>query len=279
MGFELINITNYNPNTTFFKTSASDREEITYWYCNNKGNCEAFKNGNCIMFNKLFASSACPYGKKKKTVGFTKRARKCGELEREAKKTNSDKFYALKEQMNFARIGDYVLLPIIDYCLYMSRYPFYPTDSDFWCKDNKQLINANYFNAETISKLCEYTPIAYMSNQEITKYKNKLLPEFLYKLQKYDNYLFKEACQLNPLVKDIAEKFSPIGKKAKLASLSRGKVKLGTHPCDWNGEIITFLDVPVLFGQKGLYYFKPNSDAVAEIVDECTVNDNTEFIN
>ncbi len=272
--YELINITNYNPSgTTLFKPGRSDREEVRYWKCRNRENCEAYKRGRCIMFYHPLASDICPYGIKEKVIGFTKSARKCGELERKARAKYSDLFYALKEETGFAKIGEYVLLPIS--YIRDVRTPFMSENSDFWYERNDKLINHKYYTAKTIKKLCEYRPYTLFNCREITDYRKKILPEFLERLKKYDWKMYQEVLKIHPEAESIANEFSYIGKRALLSTLSAGKVKLKTDLCEWDGETIKFLGNPVLFGVKGTYYLKPDSNVVATICDEKTITGNT----
>ena len=276
--YDLINITNYNPSvTTLFKPSRSDREEIRYWKCRNKKHCQAYKRGRCIMFHHILVSNSCPYGIKEKIVGFTKSARKCGELERKAKREYPDLFYALKEETGFARIGEYVLLPIS--YIRDVRNPFMSENSDFWYDSNDRLINAKYYTADVIRKLCVYRPKELFSGYEIEAYREKVLPEFLERLKKYDWQMYQELLKIYPEAENIANEFSYIGRRALLSTLSAGKVKIKTDLCEWDGETIRYLGIPVLFGVKGRYYLKPDSSVVATICDEKTITGETLLVD
>lgn len=276
--YEVINITNFNPNkTSLFKIDGAAREEISYWKCCNKENCEAYKRGRCIMFSGIFKVSRCPYGIREKKVGFTKRANKCGELERKARNEYPDLFYALKEETGFARIGEYVLLPIS--YIRDVRNPFMSKNSDFWYDSNDRLINAKYYTADVIRKLCVYRPKALFSGYEIEAYREKVLPEFLERLKKYDWQMYQELLKIYPEAENIANEFSYIGRKALLSTLSAGKVKIKTDLCEWDGETIRYLGIPVLFGVKGRYYLKPDSSVVATICDEKTITGETLLVD
>lgn len=275
--YELINITNYNPKQSLFKASRSDREEIRYWKCCNKENCEAYKNRKCIMFYHPFSCDGCPYGRKEKEVGYTKSSRKCGELERKAREKYPDKFHVLKEQFSFAKIGDYILLPIT-YLLNVGN-PFMSCDSDFWCDKNKKLISLKYYTPEIMKQLCVYQPITLFNRSVIKQYQNEVLPEFLQKLKRYDNQMFQDLLKIYPEAESKANSYSLVGKMALLSTLSKGKVRLGTHLCKWDGEIIEFLDNPVFLGQKGVYYLKPDINATATIYEENTINEDTVLVD
>lgn len=276
--YEVINITNFNPNkTSLFKIDGAAREEISYWKCCNKENCEAYKRGRCIMFSSIFKVSRCPYGIREKKVGFTKRANKCGNLEREARKKYPDLFYALKVENNFSKIGDYILFPL-PYLSRGLRNPFMDQDDDFWCKCNDKLINQKYYKPDIIKQLCIYKPRALFTDREIIDYQNKL-PEFLERLKKYDWKMFQELLKIYPEAENIANKFSYIGKKVLLSTLSVGKVKIKENLCEWDGETIKFLENSILFGVKGTYYLKPDSDVVATICDEKTITGETLLID
>lgn len=274
---EVINITCFNPKHSIFKVSQSEREEVNYWYCSNKENCEAYQNGKCIMFYQLFSNGSCPYGKRKREVGYTKRSIKCGNLELEAKKKYPDKFYVLKEQIGFAKIGDYIYMPISH--IFNVKNPFMSKDGNFWYANNEKLISIEYYTPQIIKQLCLYKPYPWFGYSEIKQYQEKVLPEFLQKLKRYDGDMYNKLLEIYPEAESKADSFSYIGKHALLSSLSKGKVKVGIHPCEWDGHKIKFLDNPVLFSFKGTYYSIPDPEASVTICEYETVNENTILID
>ena len=86
--YEIINVQYYDPRqpNIFVKSTRSDREFVKYYFCNNKENCDLYKNKSCVLKTGLWGGS-CPYGKISQTDGFTKAARKCGDLIKKAKET------------------------------------------------------------------------------------------------------------------------------------------------------------------------------------------------
>lgn len=280
-GYEIINVTCFNPKEpSIFKSDKSDRERVTYWECSNKNNCEAFKNKSCIMFENFLTLTHCPYGQKIKQTGYTKAARSCGTLSREAKTQYPDKISCLNDVHTICKIGDYIYLDLP--FIYNTRHPFRPHNDEFWGNGkNEKLINIKYYTPEIIKELCEYRPRTLFNDSVISDYKNKTIPEFLFRLKRYDKEMFNQLLTIYPEADDIANSFSFKGKKAVLRTLKNGRVKInGSDICYWDGETLTFeRDCPVLFGVKGKYYCKPNEDVTVTIIDNDTVDDNTIIIN
>ncbi len=268
----LINITYFNPNESFLvKAGKSDRERVTYWHCNNTENCEAYKAGRCVMFDGIFSVGRCPYGTKEKKIGFTKAARACGQLSREAKAKYPDLCYVLNRVNNFYRIGDYIFFPIG----YIYKARFREWNSDFWGGEN--LVHIKYYTPEILKEICEFRPRAWLSDKEITTYQTKEIPMFLYKLKKYDEDMYNRLVEIYPDAETKLSSLSFVGKDAKLSTLKHGKVKVGTHVCDWDGEKLTYSRNPTIGGVNGTYYCIPDNDAYVEVLHNDTVTEETIF--
>ena len=162
----------------FIKAGKNDREFVRVYSCSNKESCSLYKNGYCAMLDGLFGQP-CPYGKVDYREGFTKAARKCGELIAKTKAMYPDKAYALKTPKRIGIVGDYFYthLPY----LYETRTSFKPLDSDIWSAKraaNQRLINLKYFTPETIVELIKFKPFPWFGSDPIKDYQEKYIPEF-----------------------------------------------------------------------------------------------------
>lgn len=274
--YEIINIQYYDPRqpNIFVKSTRGDREFVKYYFCNNKENCDLYKNKSCVLKTGLWGGN-CPYGKISQTDGFTKAARKCGDLIKKAKETHPDKLYAVNQPKRIGFVGDYVYtgLPFI----YDSRTPFRQKDSDFWY--NKELISVKYFTPKTIVELIKYEPYPWFGCKPIEDYKNKYLPEFCFQLKKYMPDIYNQVKDIYPEIENIAD-ISFVGKKAKLHTLLPGEVILGFDTFYWDGKrlVLTKPKYSRPYKINGNLYIEPDNEVV-EICDDNTVDENTEFVN
>ncbi|MGN0005324.1 MAG: hypothetical protein ACI37Z_05080 [Candidatus Gastranaerophilaceae bacterium] len=274
--YEIISVQYCDPRqpSLFVKSTRSDREFVKYYLCNNKENCELYKNKSCVMKCGLYGGR-CPYGKVSQTEGYTKAARKCGYLIKKAKDTYPDKLYAVKEPKRIGFVGDYVYtgLPFIYDC----RTPFRPKDSDFWC--GKELINSKYFTPEIIVELIKYKPYPWFGYNPIESYKDKYLPEFCFQLKKYMPDMYNQVKDICPEIEKIAD-ISFIGKKAKLNTFLPGEIILGSDVFNWDGKILVLTKPKYSRPYKvnGKICIEPDNEVV-EIYDNNTVDENTVFVD
>ena len=144
----------------------------------------------------------------------------------------------------------------------------------------KDLVKDDDFNLELLERLVDFRPMAYFGG-EITAYTQEMLPQFLYGLRKYFPDWYRKLKEKRPEVEDLANQVTFKGKLAKLLTLSPGKVKVNNMIFDWDGEKIeTTASKAHMWGRledaKVIIY--PTKNSVVEIVDDETVNDNTEFV-
>ena len=255
---EVINFSYYNPkNMNFIKAGKNDREFVRVYSCSNKESCSLYKNGYCAMLDGLFGQP-CPYGKVDYREGFTKAARKCGELIAKTKAMYPDKAYALKTPKRIGIVGDYFYthLPY----LYETRTSFKPLDSDIWSAKraaNQRLINLKYFTPETIVELIKFKPFPWFGSDPIKDYQEKYIPEFCFQLKKYYPDMFEKVKAIYPKIEEIAD-VSFVGKKAKLSTLKNGRVRMNSDTFEWDGKKLTFVysKYSVLWGTKGKIYIE-----------------------
>lgn len=272
--YKPINLTYYNPlGPTLFKANRSDRERVNLYSCCNSENCDAYKNGKCVMLRGLWPNHACPYGKKQTQTGYTKAARKCSQLVKEYKDKYGDVAYALSTLNHVCRIGDYIYLNLP----YLVNYRNPIREKDFFIDED--VIRAEDFTPEFIVELIKYRPRALFDSATIKDYAIKHVPAFCLQLYKYFPDLYEEVKILHPEIEDIVKNFDYKGKKAKVKTLLPGKVKLSNYLMEWDGEnIVTKGSIAFAFALKDEdVIIKPNEDTYVEIVDNETVTENTVF--
>lgn len=287
---EVINLTYYDPAHSLFNGSSKDREQVKLYSCSNKDACKAYKNGTCVLLNGLWGHR-CPNGEVRTITGYTKYARKYGELLHDYKTKYKDQKYKLKNIFHIEKLDGYwyLGLPWLD-CPHYTKlsgcsneeqsYQRHMTD---FFKDKiveKDLVKDEDFNLELLERLVDFRPTAYFSG-EIKDYAAKKLPQFLYDLRKYFPEWYEKLKEKRPEVEEFANQVTFKGKMAKLLTLSPGKVKVNNMIFDWDGEKIeTTASKAHMWGRledaKVIIY--PTKNSVVEIVDDETVNDNTEFV-
>ena len=271
--FKPINLTYYNPRTSFFKAGKNDRESYTLYSCSNCENCQAYKNHRCVMIGGLWGRR-CPYGRISRKEGYTKSAKKCGELIESMKTRYPDIGYALKEQKALCQVGDYVWIPLpwlVNHVNSVREREF------FW---GEYFVKNEDFTAEFVVELVNFRPRALMGG-EISDYKKKYVPEFVRQVKIGFPEKYEEALRIQPSVAELAEKVEYKGKKAKLSSLKPGRVKVGIYEVEWDGVrlygkarefgVDVEGDLEIRFGEG------ESEKTVATIVDEGTVGEETEI--
>lgn len=271
--YKPINFTYYNPCTSLFKASKSDRERITVYLCNNSENCDAYKRGKCIMLNGF--GHRCPYGKIERREGYTKAARKCGELVNTMRAKYSDVEYALKSLSFVCNIADYVFLNLP----YLDNYqnPFRPKDF-FACGDD--VIQRDNFTPELVVELIKYKPYALFGG-EIKSYQNEHIPKFCSQLKRHMPDMYKKVRDIYPAIEERIENIDYTDKRAKVMTLLPGKVKLSTNILEWDGKVIRGKGNQIIFWRlkDEDLIIVPTKDTVVTIYDNGTVTDETELID
>ncbi len=266
-----INFSYYNPKNDIFKAGKSDRETVYIYTCNNSNNCEACKNNKCVMLNGFFHS--CPYGKMKKEEGYTKVARKCGELIQKRKNEYGDVAYSKKELKYLCYIGDYVYLPLP----HLINYSNSIRDKDFF-KGDGDIIKKEDFTPEFIVELLKYKPRT-LFNEEITSYQKNNVPMFCIQLKRYMPDMFKKVKKLYPDIDSIIQNINYCGKRAKVKTLLPGKIKLNNDILEWDGTIIKAKGHQISFWglNNENIAITPTENTYVTIIDNNTVTEDTEL--
>lgn len=267
-----INFTYYDPRNSLFKAGKSDREEITLYMCNNSKNCDAYKRNKCVMLNGLYSHS-CPYGQIKREEGYTKAARRCGELIRKRKDEYKNVEFSKKALKFLCYIGDYVFLPLP----HLINYSNSIRDNNFF-KGNGDIIKKEDFTSEFIIELIKFRPQALMGG-EIISYQKEEVPKFCIQLKRYMPDMFEEVKKIYPEIENRIKDIDYRDKYAKIITLLPGKVKLSTHIVEWDGTVIKAEGSQISFWHltKESVVITPNENTYVQIVDNATVTDDTEF--
>jgi len=269
---KLINYTYFDPNDSLFKSKSSDRETVTGYYCSNSENCDAHKDNRCVLLNNL-TNHGCPYGEKRKQYGYTKNAKKCGDLISNMKKTYPDLGWKLNSVDRICVIGEYVFLPVA----FLKNYnnPFNKVEISYG-----NMVKKVDFTANLVVELVKYRPKALMGGV-ITDYEKTYIPKLASQIKRYMPELYKEVLDIYPYIEGLASQFSFKGKNAKVKTLSPGRVEIGSYLFDWDGTVLTAANgAGSVLGTWNkltdeILTIIPKDDTVVRVVDEITVNDNT----
>ena len=269
--YKPINLTYYNPYSALFKAGKNDRETVTLYTCCNTENCDAYKRKKCVMLNGLYGHS-CPYGKKSREVGYTKAAKKCGELIHYYKEKYGEVEYNVKDLRFICYIGDYVFLNLP----FLVNYENSIRNKDFFIGED--MIKKSEFTPEFVVELIKYRPRA-MFGGVIARYQKEAVPLFCTQLKRYMPDMYENVKTIYPEIESRTEDADYRDKKAKVKTLLPGKVKLSIYLFDWDGKMMR-----TKAGKSGFYELKdeelviyPNDDTCVRIVDNATVTEETEF--
>lgn len=270
-----INLTYYNPNNSIFKAGKSDRERYSLYSCCNTENCDAYKNGKCLMLNGLWGQR-CPYGQKHAEEGYTKASRKCGNLIRKIKEQYNDVSYALKPLEYPCYIGDYVYLSLP----YLSNYENSIRPKGFFFSDG--LIHKDNFTSEFVAELIKYKPRALMGGV-ISEYQAKYLPAFVRHFRQRMPEKYAEVRAIYPEIDEIGTltNMNFVGKRAMVKTLLPCKVGLcgHVHVAEWDGIVIKTKGRELGWRLSGdeVVIINPTDNTFVEVMDNNSVTEDTIF--
>lgn len=218
--FKVINFTYYDPYNSVFKAGKHDRERTTIYMCCNSEYCDAYKRNTCYMMNGLYGEK-CPYGKISRQEGYTKAARKCGNLIQEMKSKYKDVAYVMRSLGFLCVIGDYIYVPLN----YLLNYNNSIREKDFFGDSSGHLIPKESFTTEFIVELIKYKPRSLMGG-EIVSYPKENVPQFCTQLKKYMSDVYEKVKELYPEIEELVKNIDYKGKMANVKTLLPGKVGL-----------------------------------------------------
>lgn len=275
MNYIPINLTYYNPNNSIFKAGKSDHERYSLYTCCNTENCNAYKNGKCIMLNGLWGQR-CPYGRKQSEEGYTKASRKCGDLIRKVREEYGNVAYALKQLEYPCYIGDYVYLSLP----FLSNYANSIREKDFFYSDG--LIRKEDFTSDLIVELLKYKPRALMGGV-ISEYQTKYVPTFVRQLRQRLPEKYAEVQKIYSEIDDIGtlKNMNFVGKRALVKTLLPCNVGLcgHVHVAEWDGTVIKTNGRALGWRLNGdeVVTITPNDKTYVEVMDNNSVTEETIF--
>lgn len=279
--YEVVHFHLWNPCDSFFKQSKNEKAEARIVMCNNKGNCNLYKVGQCTMRGVFI--ERCPYGKCRTIEGFSRRANKFSEWIRNTKERYKSIGSLSQPVEKMVIIGEYIYLPY-QFINFEIELPFIEKGG-FFNKGNRFMLLSN-FTVDVIKKIVTDRKYAMMGG-EIKDYQVKVVPLFIKHLSEIFPDLYKELCNIYEPAISILEKYSFVGRKAYLKTTNKNfviKNKGGNDEWFWDGENITCKYFNGLFNpldkfENVVVIIKPNDLSVIKIIDDAQVNDNTVFID
>lgn len=270
--YKKILVTYYDPNNTIFKSTNKDKASYTVYMCCNHEKCEAFKQGKCTLRNGL-STGYCPYGKMVRNQGPTKRAKSCLSFLIQAKEECKDTLTSHLDPCDkLCKIGDYIYLNLS----YLDNYVNPIVEKLGIVK--QQFLPKEKFSVETIKTLLDYRPLALFGG-EITSYREKELPPFIYELQAQYPLIYQEVKKAGGSLPDKKDLSFLLGKKAFVKTLSPGRVKIGIKYWEWDGKKLTGIGKDIIGSglneEKIVMY--PNENTKCIVCEERTIGDNTRF--
>lgn len=275
---KLIHAHIWAPHNSVFKSGKNEKAECTTISCSNSENCGLYARGECILLGVLTGQS-CPYGRKRKEQGFTKKATAYRKWINEKESSYKD----VGEVKEFSRIlttvGDYILLPY-SFMNMNEKIPFLSRGMLF--QTGSYLLPKESFTIENIILMCEFRPQAMMGG-EITDYQKKEIPTFLKHLSEKMPDFFSELIKVYERAKTVLSETTNIGRKAVLKTLTpNAGAFTDIHGAQWvwDGEYLTSHNSKASFMlvDKPLEIrIKPQDNSIVKINSEDQVNDNTSF--
>lgn len=260
-------------------SSRTSKENLQKVYITDPAGESLLKDGQvaCLARDGISLLGEDPYFKVVNKVGYTPRARKHRDMEREM----SESYPELKNKLKGfdSKLRDYNDYVYVDLA-YINNYvnPIVKTNPSF---HTKNFIKKENFNKDFIIELIEYKPQAAMGGT-ITSYITKEMPKFMSELKIKFPDLYREVLEESSWLKGISFELSLVGKKAKLASLSAGFVEVEE---DILNNVRYYWDKETLTSSKELRSgaiinkeIKPTEDMVVKICDDSVVNKDTELV-
>jgi len=270
---KLIDYRLFNPLQSLFKQGKNEKALLQTVYCSNSENCEAYKEGRCVVFAGLF-NTKCPYGRLAKEEGYTRRARQFYEWISEKEKKVKDVKQLEVQPLKMCMVGEYVYFP----------YPHWDLDKKFEEMDTGKFLKNDVFTVEFIQTVITARPRSLMGG-EIKSFQNEVVPLIVQHLEEVFPTLFKEWALQNPEFAKIYEKKSYVGRKAYVKTLPVGcRIPHRNGEMVWDGEKLTISDyaktlLPISSSQieNAKLIITPTDNAAIEITSDDQVCDTTRF--
>lgn len=257
-----------------------EKQEAILLCCQNKDNCNAFKRNQCTMVTPVFHDK-CPYGERRRLVGYTKMAQKFGSWQRETEEKYSSYKRNLGQARKLCEIGDYIYFPYPHWSLDPSL-PLEDKERSNIFSDGIKFIEKERFTLELFEKIVNANPRAFLGGP-IKSYKEEIVPRILQHLKE----------EMPEFYKQWQEKYgegngnllpSNVGRKAYINTLKRNvPFKVGVRYVaylDDGGTVVIENYAPIcLAGHvvSSVLRVVVDDNATVEVTDENQVSENTKF--
>lgn len=260
---------------TLFKSKANEKSVFQTISCSMWQDCQAYKNNQCTMFGMF--KQKCPYGTKKREVGFTKRAHKLGSWIKSKKELVKDINQLNKINSKIFNCGDYIYFDFPHWPLAFEGSEY---EGSFF-KD-VSYIKKKDFNIDFLYKIINCRPLALMGGV-ITSYQKEVVPNMLLSLKANMPEFTNELISKYTDVKDRLDNISLIGKLVLATTIKEGSMYYFDRygKAIWDGTYFIFDDYKSAFmAIKGdvSAKIKPNKTEQLKIQDLSQVDDRTIFI-
>ncbi len=269
-----INISFYGGKSLFSKKESPLIAEIIS--CDKCEQCSFFKEGKCLKITSPF-SGYCKYGIKERIQGYTSRAARYYDFRKKYEKDPAfDKLDSVSNDRYIAEIGKelYIYLP----CTAFDKVNKKITDPAL--TKCQFFIDKQDFTNEFIYEICTFKPHYVFEYKIIEKYQDKIVPEFLYQLQKYlpdiYNCFIKEYSEF----KEIAPNHT--GKNAYIHTLNKNcDIEIDKNIFKFDGEFLfcdNYKSYWLLNNTPAEVKIKVTEGMTCKITDNSQVNENTIFV-
>lgn len=259
-------------------SKGNSKEILTEVYITNEKGEEVLEGGKVTCLNNgLFSTVDDPYFKVTKREGFTRRAKKFGDMRRTMEKNHPE----LKSRLTgfkgrVMEYGEYVYFDLAHVDNYVN-----PIVKEIGYLHNKNFVPKDKFHKDFLLFLIEYRPLTLMDRQLISGYHRNELPAFFAEVKIKFPELYNEVLEESEWLQKLDEDLTYVGKKAKVKTLSSGRVLveltfLESSIFDWDGETLTN-EKETRDGETVSQMIKPSDNMVVEIVDDGVVNEDTEL--
>lgn len=269
---EIINIDFYGGKGLFGGREAPLEAEITY--CDKYNECSFYKTGKC--FNAGRFKPNCNFGKKKREIGYTSKARKYYDFRE--KYENNENFHKLDEPNNIiGKVGDTFVLNL-NY-LTKTEDGKYKIETKFFGNELKYIQEEDFTN-DLIKIILDGKPKTLFDNCIIESYAKEKIPRFLYELKTDFTNIYERFIKEYPQYQNVVMNF--VGRYAYINSLKNGSEIKDHHNSIWkieNDEIVCYKWKTWLpFGETPTETrIKITSDMKCQITDNSQVDENTRF--
>ncbi len=253
--------------------------------CDKYMNCSFYQSGHCLKV-RSFGGPSCQFGRVSTHKGYTSRARKYYEFERQWK-THEEYGKLTSPSRKLGLIEGFVVFPYPFIRLEIEGDKITIGNPGFW--DNTPFIPIELFTVELVQRICSFRPRAMMGG-EIEDFQKEKVPLFLAHLKEVIPDLYAKLIAIDAVHE---QKINYVGRKALLRTVQPSSVHYKSSPqysqfnekWIWDGEHLTFDGgyKPNFNVTKGYdvieIKIKPHENATIIISENEQVSEKTVFID